>query len=244
MEEGKHSSSGLEFKLHPVRWCLPRGSDHHALHHSRPQPRHTAHSYIAYGSHAMQLVMINVSDHHTRVKANSPSGAAAPVMGCLLGSQSGRVVDISNSFEIEYSMQDGKVVINDAFLARKQEQCECQRSCSATCFWMTAHRQVASSMCNIAVFVCQSSSCSASLPLQIAILCEMDPCPCLLSASTPTHKPLACHFGLLTADKQVFPKVDVLGWYVTGAAVEDAHMHIHKRVCCLCPITTYFGVDG
>jgi hypothetical protein len=28
----------------------------------------------------------------------------------------------------------------------------------------------------------------------------------------------------------VFPKVDVLGWYVTGAAVEETHMQIHKRV--------------
>ncbi|KAI8474994.1 MAG: COP9 signalosome subunit 6 [Monoraphidium minutum] len=110
------SSSGLEFKLHP-------------------------------------LVMINVSDHHTRVKANSPNGAATPVMGCLLGSQSGRAVDISNSFEIEYTLEAGAVVINEAFLTRKQEQY-----------------------------------------------------------------------------KQVFPKVDVLGWYVTGAAVEDAHMHIHKRI--------------
>lgn len=114
---GQQSSSGLEFKLHP-------------------------------------LVMINVSDHHTRVKANTPGGSApAPVMGCLLGSQSGRVVDISNSFEIQYTMQDGNVVINEPFLARKQEQY-----------------------------------------------------------------------------KQVFPKVDVLGWYVTGAAVEDTHMHIHKRI--------------
>jgi COP9 signalosome complex subunit 6 len=67
--------------------------------------------------------MINVSDHHTRVKANSPSGAAAPVMGCLLGSQSGRVVDISNSFEIDYTLQNGRVVINEAFLTRKTEQC-------------------------------------------------------------------------------------------------------------------------
>ncbi|GBF99695.1 COP9 signalosome subunit 6 [Raphidocelis subcapitata] len=119
MEEGtgRQSSSGLEFKLHP-------------------------------------LVMINVSDHHTRVKANAPPGAAAaPVMGCLLGSQSGRTVDINNSFEIDYTLQDGRVVINEAFLTRKQEQY-----------------------------------------------------------------------------KQVFPKVDVLGWYVTGAAVEDTHMQIHKRI--------------
>ena len=44
-------------------------------------------------------------------------------MGCLLGSQSGRVVDISNSFEISYTMGFGKVVIDEAFLTRKQEQC-------------------------------------------------------------------------------------------------------------------------
>ena len=68
--------------------------------------------------------MINVSDHHTRVKANAPpSAAAAPVMGCLLGSQSGRTVDINNSFEIDYTLQDGRFVINEAFLTRKQEQC-------------------------------------------------------------------------------------------------------------------------
>jgi COP9 signalosome complex subunit 6 len=68
--------------------------------------------------------MINVSDHHTRVKANAPPGAAAaPVLGCLLGSQAGRTVDISNSFEIDYIVQDGRVVINEAFLTRKQEQC-------------------------------------------------------------------------------------------------------------------------
>jgi len=88
-------------------------------------------SVLLYGhatSHTLddrtQLVMINVSDHHTRVKANAQSGAVAPVMGCLLGSQSGRVVDISNSFEIEYTMPEGKVLINEAFLTRKQEQCE------------------------------------------------------------------------------------------------------------------------
>jgi COP9 signalosome complex subunit 6 len=69
--------------------------------------------------------MINVSDHHTRVKANAPPGSGPqPVMGCLLGSQAGRVVDISNSFEIAYAVQDGgRVVIDEAFLTRKQEQC-------------------------------------------------------------------------------------------------------------------------
>jgi hypothetical protein len=185
--------------------------------------------------------MINVSDHHTRVKANSPSGADAPVMGCLLGSQSGRVVDISNSFEIEYTLQDGRVVINEAFLTRKQEQCE--RALAAPG--------------------------NRALPGGEVALRPRDACPCLAArvpSATPllgrpvsvhrvgadsarahagAHVPAAPHVGRTVsgplrvapppsvprdADKQVFPKVDVLGWYVTGAAVEDTHMHIHKRV--------------
>eukprot|EP00775_Hariotina_reticulata_P006237 gene6237-6474_t len=90
IDESKQSSSGLEFKLHP-------------------------------------LVLINVSDHFTRLKANGVDGAPAPtVMGCLLGSQDGRTVDISNSFEIkcDESPENGSFQIDNAFLLKKQEQCE------------------------------------------------------------------------------------------------------------------------
>ena len=128
--------------------------------------------------------MINVSDHHTRTRANAASGAAVPaVMGCLLGSQSGRIVDISNTFELDYTMQEGKVVINEAFLARKQEQCE----------WATAG--VGTSRLPV-VWLPGIHSASSQVPLS--------PQPLLPTATT---------------DKQVFPKVDVLGWYATGAAV-------------------------
>eukprot|EP00879_Flechtneria_rotunda_P001616 GHRR01001776.1.p1 GENE.GHRR01001776.1~~GHRR01001776.1.p1 ORF type:complete len:320 (+),score=108.09 GHRR01001776.1:194-1153(+) len=85
-DEGKHSSSGLEFKLHP-------------------------------------LVLINVSDHFTRLKANGPAGAQPPmVMGCLLGSQDGRTVDVSNSFEMKYTTADDGWQIDHPFLLKKQEQ--------------------------------------------------------------------------------------------------------------------------
>ncbi|KAG2439114.1 hypothetical protein HYH02_006636 [Chlamydomonas schloesseri] len=74
------------------------------------------------------LVLINMSDHHTRTRANTP-GAMAPgatppaVMGCLLGSQSGRSVDIRNSFEIRYTPgPDGTVDVDITFLLKKQEQ--------------------------------------------------------------------------------------------------------------------------
>jgi len=80
----------------------------------------------------MQLVLINVSDHFTRLKANGVDGAPAPtVMGCLLGSQDGRTVDISNSFEIkcDESPENGSFQIDNAFLLKKQEQCEYYTTC-------------------------------------------------------------------------------------------------------------------
>ncbi|KAG2432184.1 hypothetical protein HXX76_009104 [Chlamydomonas incerta] len=44
-------------------------------------------------------------------------------MGCLLGSQSGRSVDIRNSFEIRYNTgADGSVEVDITFLLKKQEQ--------------------------------------------------------------------------------------------------------------------------
>lgn len=86
--EDKQSSSGLEFKLHP-------------------------------------LVLINVSDHFTRFKANGPDGAPPPtVMGCLLGIQDGRSVDVVNSFEMRFNPQGegGGWEVDTAFLLKKQEQ--------------------------------------------------------------------------------------------------------------------------
>ena len=75
----------------------------------------------------MQLVLINISDHHTRTRANT-GAPAVKVLGCLLGTQSGRTVDISNSFEIKYegptAAEGGPVVIDHAFLLKKQDQCE------------------------------------------------------------------------------------------------------------------------
>ena len=32
------------------------------------------------------------------------------------------------------------------------------------------------------------------------------------------------------ADKQVFPNLDIVGWYATGEDVNEADMHIHRKV--------------
>jgi hypothetical protein len=75
-----------------------------------------------------QLVLINISDHFTRTRANAVDpGAAVRVLGCLLGSQLGRTIDISNSFEMLLGA-DG--AINKDFLDKKMEQCERQGVCA------------------------------------------------------------------------------------------------------------------
>ncbi|XP_055823111.1 COP9 signalosome complex subunit 6a [Solanum dulcamara] len=88
------SSSGLTFKLHP-------------------------------------LVILNVSDHYTRVKSqsqpppsHSSNGADSPsvpprVFGCVIGVQSGRTVEIFNSFELLYDPATHS--LDRAFLEKKQE---------------------------------------------------------------------------------------------------------------------------
>ena len=74
----------------------------------------------------LQLVLLNVSDHHTRAKANLPdqNQPAPRVLGCLLGQQTGRVVDVSNSFEFVYQTTDAGLIINDELLTKKTEQCK------------------------------------------------------------------------------------------------------------------------
>ncbi|KAJ7963469.1 COP9 signalosome complex subunit 6a [Quillaja saponaria] len=90
------SSSGLTFKLHP-------------------------------------LVIVNISDHYTRVKSQMhPSSAShgnssstanisvdGRVYGCVIGVQSGRTVEIFNSFELLYDPSTDS--LDRSFLEKKQE---------------------------------------------------------------------------------------------------------------------------
>ncbi|CAN6478052.1 unnamed protein product [Victoria cruziana] len=68
------------------------------------------------------LVIVNISDHYTRVKSQSaPQGNGAPrVFGCVIGVQRGRTVEIFNSFELLYDASTE--TLDRAFLDKKQEQ--------------------------------------------------------------------------------------------------------------------------
>ncbi|CEP14864.1 hypothetical protein [Parasitella parasitica] len=70
------------------------------------------------------LVLLNISDHYTRTKLQNPTAIESGRMyGALLASQSGRDVDIINSFELPLSFeQDSNTVLDKSFLLYKLEQ--------------------------------------------------------------------------------------------------------------------------
>ncbi|RWR98008.1 COP9 signalosome complex subunit 6a [Cinnamomum micranthum f. kanehirae] len=94
MSSSSGSSSGLTFKLHP-------------------------------------LVIVNISDYYTRVKSQSNassapltinnSGGPPPrcVFGCVIGIQTGRTVEIFNSFELLFDPTTDS--LDSAFLLKKLE---------------------------------------------------------------------------------------------------------------------------
>jgi len=71
--------------------------------------------------HLHPLVIINISDHWTRTKVQT-NQANPRVIGALVGTQTGRVIEIYNSYELPYTVKDGQVQINLQFLQNKSEQ--------------------------------------------------------------------------------------------------------------------------
>jgi len=67
------------------------------------------------------LVIINLSDHWTRARVQNRVDNPR-VIGALLGTQSGRNVEILNSFELVYGVVNGLVVIEQKYWNTKQEQ--------------------------------------------------------------------------------------------------------------------------
>lgn len=66
------------------------------------------------------LVIMNISEHWTRTKAQV--GAPRRVFGALIGKQQGRDIEIMNSFELDYTTIEGKVVIDRDYYNLKESQ--------------------------------------------------------------------------------------------------------------------------
>lgn len=67
------------------------------------------------------LVILNISEHWTRTRAQE-GGKPTQVIGAIIGIQSGRHIEIMNSFELMIDVLDGNIIINREYYALKEEQ--------------------------------------------------------------------------------------------------------------------------
>ncbi|XP_045585309.1 COP9 signalosome complex subunit 6 isoform X2 [Procambarus clarkii] len=66
------------------------------------------------------LVILNISEHWTRQRAQE--GKPVQVLGALIGKQTGRHIEIMNSFELSYDELGGHIIISREYYTLKEEQ--------------------------------------------------------------------------------------------------------------------------
>ena len=66
------------------------------------------------------LVIMNISEHWTRTKAQE--GKPQKVFGALIGKQKGRNIELMNSFELDFTIVEDKVIIDRDYYNMKEEQ--------------------------------------------------------------------------------------------------------------------------
>lgn len=68
------------------------------------------------------LVIMNISEHWTRTRAQSEFSANNQIVGALIGKQKGRNVEIMNSFELKFDLIDNQVTIDNDYYKLKEGQ--------------------------------------------------------------------------------------------------------------------------
>lgn len=66
------------------------------------------------------LVIMNISEHWTRLKAQNAS--EQQVIGALIGKQQGRSIEIMNSFELLFDRIEMDIVVDRTYYNTKEEQ--------------------------------------------------------------------------------------------------------------------------
>eukprot|EP00093_Oithona_nana_P000585 00585.XXX_1686_2738_1 [CDS] Oithona nana genome sequencing. len=66
------------------------------------------------------LVIMNISEHWTRTKAQM--GNPQKIFGALIGKQKGRNIEVMNSFELDHTTVEEKVIIDRDYYDMKEEQ--------------------------------------------------------------------------------------------------------------------------
>lgn len=68
------------------------------------------------------LVILNISDHWTRFRAQEGTDANINVMGALIGKQKGRRIELMNSFELKVDFIENTPILDTEFFKFKEHQ--------------------------------------------------------------------------------------------------------------------------
>ena len=166
------------------------------------------------------LVLINISDHYTREKVRSTDSEiykeSERVAGVLFGVQTGKVVDVLESFEMAYEILDSGVLrFDEQFLASKKSQCKSPGH-------FPAHQPTTGTLSIDEVHSFVHLTINSCFNLHF-----------LLSRLSPTF------FAVVA----IFPNYEILGWYTTGATVHMSHLDTHMAMTDLNPNPIMLTLD-
>lgn len=109
------------------------------------------------------LVIMNISEHWTRIRAqnNSPQ----QVIGALIGKQSGRNVEVMNSFELKFKLVDQNIVICQDYYRTKEEQYKQVFKDLDFLGWYTTGDRPTEQDINVHKQICEINECPIMLQL-------------------------------------------------------------------------------
>ncbi|XP_058124034.1 COP9 signalosome complex subunit 6 isoform X1 [Anopheles ziemanni] len=109
------------------------------------------------------LVIMNISDHWTRTRAQSGNKPLA--LGALIGKQKGRNIEVMNSFELKYHTLDDDVIIMKDYYRVKEEQYKQVFSDLDFLGWYTTDARPTEKHISIHKQICEINECPIMLLL-------------------------------------------------------------------------------
>ncbi|KAJ6627050.1 COP9 signalosome complex subunit 6 [Pseudolycoriella hygida] len=113
------------------------------------------------------LVIMNISEHWTRIRAQE--GFRQQVLGALIGKQTGRNVEVMNSFELKFEIVDGTILVNQAYYTTKEEQFKQVFSDLDFLGWYTTGEAPTEKEIQVHKQICQINECVIMLQLNPSI---------------------------------------------------------------------------
>lgn len=103
------------------------------------------------------LVIMNISEHWTRIRAQE--NYKQQVIGALIGKQKGRNIEVMNSFELKFSIDDNNITIDKNYYNTKESQYKQVFQDLDFLGWYTTGETVTEKDINVHKQICEINEC-------------------------------------------------------------------------------------